>query len=126
MLISATSKVILAINMAWMRRMLRWGLLIAVTVAVTYPLTRVGVPSAALFAALVVGVALPLPSLAPSRVPGIGGIAAQGVLGVYIGTMVHQDAVGALGSDWPIVIAIAIATPLLRVDASARVWRALT
>ncbi|HWF42783.1 MAG TPA: AbrB family transcriptional regulator, partial [Acidothermaceae bacterium] len=102
-----------------MRRMLRWGLLIAVTVAVTYPLTRVGVPSAALFAALVVGVALALTSLAPSRVPRIGGIAAQGVLGVYIGTMVHQDAVGALGSDWPIVIAIAVATLLLSIVAGA-------
>src|SRR6478609_7955039 len=105
--------------MAWMRRMLRWGLLIAVTVAVTYPLTRVGVPSAALFAALVVGVALALTSLAPSRVPRIGGIAAQGVLGVYIGTMVHQDAVGALGSDWPIVLSIAVATLVLSVIAGA-------
>jgi uncharacterized protein len=99
--------------------MLRWALLIAVTVAVTYPLTRVGVPSAALFAALVVGVVLALTSLAPSRVPRIGGIAAQGVLGVYIGTMVHQDAVGALGADWPIVIAIAVATLLLSIVAGA-------
>ena len=102
-----------------MRRILRWALLIAVTVAVTYPLTRVGVPSAALFAALVVGVALALTSLAPSRVPRTAGIAAQGVLGVYIGTMVHQDAVGALGSDWPTVIAIAVATLLLSIVAGA-------
>ena len=102
-----------------MRRMLRWALLIAVTVAVTIPLTRVGVPSAALFAALVVGVVLALASLAPSRVPRTAGIAAQGVLGVYIGTMVHQDAVGALGSDWPIVIAIAVATLLLSIVAGA-------
>jgi uncharacterized protein len=122
--------------MAWIRQMLKWALLIAVTVAVTYPLTRVGVPSAALFAALVVGVALalsPLPSagwaprlrgespqsLAPTRVPRISGIAAQGVLGVYIGTMVHQDAVGALGADWPIVITIAVATLLLSIVAGA-------
>jgi hypothetical protein len=72
--------------MTWMRQMPRWALLIAVTLAVTMLLTRVGVPSAALFAALVAGIALalsPLPSagrcphsLAPS-------------------TMVHQDAVGA-------------------------------
>ncbi|MDT5279052.1 MAG: uncharacterized protein QOJ20_247, partial [Mycobacterium sp.] len=81
-----------------MRLILRWALLIAVTAAVTVPLTRVGVPSAALFAALVVGVVLALASLAPSRVPRGAGIAGQGVLGVYIGTMVHQDAVGALGS----------------------------
>ncbi len=98
---------------------LRWALLIAVTAAVTVPLTRVGVPSAALFAALVVGVVLALASLAPSRVPRGAGIAGQGVLGVYIGTMVHQDAVGALGSEWPIVIGIAVATLLLSIVAGA-------
>ena len=105
--------------MSWMRLLLRWSLLIAATVAITYPLTRVGVPSAALFAALVVGVALALTSLAPTRVPRPAGIAAQGVLGVYIGTMVHQDAVGALGDDWPIVLAIAVATLVLSVVAGA-------
>jgi len=99
--------------------MLRWALLLAVTVAVAIPLTAVGVPSAALFAALVVGVVLALASLAPSRVPRTAGIAAQGVLGVYIGTMVNQDAVGALGSDWPIVVAVAVATLLLSLVAGA-------
>jgi uncharacterized protein len=99
------------------RRMLRWLLLLAVTAAVTIPLDIVGVPSAALFAALVVGVALALLSLAPTRVPRIAGIAGQGVLGVYIGTMVDEDAVGALGSDWPIVLAIAVATLVLSVGA---------
>src|SRR6478609_50228 len=96
MLHFAIDKGILGINMTSMRLMLRWDLLIAVTAAVTVPLTRVGVPSAALFAALVVGVVLALTSLAPSRIPRKAGVAAQGVLGVYIGTMVHQDAVGAL------------------------------
>jgi uncharacterized membrane protein AbrB (regulator of aidB expression) len=95
------------------RRMLRWALLIGVTAAVTYPLDLIGVPSAALFAALVIGIALALASLAPDRISRRTGLAAQGVLGVYIGTMVHQDAVGALGSDWPIVVAIAVATLLL-------------
>jgi membrane AbrB-like protein len=119
MLQFAIDKGILGINMTLMRLMLRWVLLIAVTAAVTVPLTHVGVPSAALFAALVVGVVLALTSVAPSRVPRKAGVAAQGVLGVYIGTMVHQDAVGALGSDWPIVIAIAVATLLLSVVAGA-------
>jgi membrane AbrB-like protein len=105
--------------MTWMRQMLRWALLIAVTAAVTIPLTRLGVPSAALFAALIVGVVLALTSLAPRRVPRTAGIAAQGVLGVYIGTMVHQDAVGALGSDWPVVVGIAVATLVLSVVAGA-------
>jgi len=102
-----------------LQQMARWTLLLAVTVAVTIPLTMVGVPSAALFAALVVGIALALPSVAPKRVARPVGIAAQGVLGVYIGTMVHRDAVSALGPDWPIVVVIAGATLLLSILAGA-------
>jgi uncharacterized protein len=101
------------------RRLLKWALLVAATAAVTVPLTIVGVPSAALFAALGVGAVLALLSLAPNRIPRRAGVAAQGVLGVYIGTMVHQDAVGALGSDWPMVLAIAVATLLFSVVAGA-------
>lgn len=98
-----------------MRRALKWALLAAVTIAVTIGLTRVGVPSAALFAALAVGIALALASLAPERVPRRAGVVAQGVLGVYIGTMVHQDAVDALHSDWLIVLAVAVATLVLSI-----------
>jgi hypothetical protein len=105
--------------MACTRLVLRWLLLIAVTSAVTIPLTRFGVPSAALFAALIVGIALALTSVAPARVPRKAGVAAQGVLGVYIGTMVHQNALGALGSAWPAVIAVAVVTLLLSVVAGA-------
>ncbi len=97
----------------------KWALLLAVTVAVTVPLTMVGVPSAALFAALVVGIALALASLAPERMPRPAGLAAQGVLGVYIGTMVNRDAVSALGPDWAIVIGVAVATLVLSVIAGA-------
>lgn len=103
--------------MKWMRQILRWALLLAATAAVTVPLTLVGVPSAALFAALVVGIVLALMAKGPARVPRKLGLAAQGVLGVYIGTMVQQDAVAALGGDWPIVIGIAVATLLLSVIA---------
>ena len=41
------------------------------------------------------------------------------MLGVYIGTMVHRDAVSALGPDWPIVIAVAVATLMLSIVAGA-------
>lgn len=99
--------------------MKRWALLVVVTVAVTVPLTLLGVPSAALFAALLVGIALALTSLAPSGVPRKAGIAAQGVLGVYIGTMVHRDALDALGSDWGIVVGLALATLGLSLAAGA-------
>jgi uncharacterized protein len=99
--------------------MIRWATLVAITVAVTVPLTAIGVPSAALFAALVVGIVLALCSFAPAAVPRKAGIAAQGVLGVYIGTMVHRDALSALGSDWSIVVAVAVATLLLSIGAGA-------
>lgn len=97
----------------------KWVLLVAVTIAVTVPLTLVGVPSAALFAGLVVGIALALPGLAPKRVPRYVGIAAQGVLGVYIGTMVDRDALTALAPDWQIVVGVAVATLLLSIIAGA-------
>ena len=97
--------------------MWKWALLVVVTVAVTVPLDLIGVPSAALFAALIVGIVLALLSLAPAGVPRRAGVAAQGVLGVYIGTMVHRDALTALGSDWPIVLAVAVCTLVLSIGA---------
>ena len=99
--------------------MLRWTVLLAATVAVTVPLTLVGVPSAALFAALVVGIALALSSAGPAGVPRKLGVAAQGVLGVYIGTMVQQDSLGTLGGHWPVVVGVAVGTLLLSVIAGA-------
>lgn len=102
-----------------MKQATTWMLLVAITVVVTIPLTMLGVPSAALFAALVVGIALALPSLAPKRIPRPLGVAAQGVLGVYIGTMVSRDAVSALGPDWPIVITVAVATLAISIAAGA-------
>ncbi|MGV0813149.1 AbrB family transcriptional regulator [Mycolicibacterium boenickei] len=100
-----------------MTRMLRWALLVIATTAVTVPLSLIGVPSAALFAGLVVGIVLALASLAPERMPRPAGVIAQGVLGVYIGTMVHRDAVDAVGSDWLILLGITVATLLLSVVA---------
>ena len=97
----------------------RWLLLAVVTAAVTFPLSAVGVPSAALFAALGVGIVLALASVAPSRVPRRAGLLAQGVLGVYIGTMVHGDAIGAIGAHWPIVLGVVLATLFISVGAGA-------
>lgn len=99
--------------------MLRWVLLVLVTVGVTVPLDRLGVPSAALFAALLVGIVLAIARLAPAGVPRVGGLAAQGVLGVYIGTMVHSDALSSLGPHWPVVLGVGVATLLLSIGAGA-------
>lgn len=103
----------------WVRPAGRWLLLAVATVAVTVPLTIVGVPSAALFAALVVGIVLALVSLAPPGVPRRASVAAQGVLGVYIGTMVPPDSLAELGPYWPIVVAVVAGTLLISVAAGA-------
>lgn len=55
---------------------------------------------------------------APKAVPGIG-LAAQGVLGVYTGLMVRDISFTALGSHWPIVIAVALSTLVLSVAGGA-------
>ncbi|XCI64378.1 membrane protein [Mycolicibacterium parafortuitum] len=104
--------------MNW-RLILNWMTLLVATVAVTVPLTLIGVPSAALFAALVVGIAWALMAAGPRGVPRKLGVTAQGVLGVYIGTMVQQDAVATLRGDWGIVLAVAVATLGLSIVAGA-------
>ncbi len=106
-------------SMGKWRAMAKWVLLAAVSVAATIPLTALGVPSAGLFAALVVGIVLALANLAPAAVPRKVGIGAQGVLGVYIGTMVSRDAVGALGPHWLIVLGVAVATLFISVVSGA-------
>ncbi|MDT5138570.1 MAG: uncharacterized protein QOD58_2832 [Mycobacterium sp.] len=55
---------------------------------------------------------------APSALPGAG-LAAQGVLGVYTGLMVRDISFAALGSHWPIVVAIAISTLIVSVAGGA-------
>jgi membrane AbrB-like protein len=72
-----------------------------------------------LFAALLVGVVLAVTRLAPARVPRLAGLAAQGVLGVYIGTMVQPDALSSLGPHWPAVVGVGVATLVLSVGAGA-------
>lgn len=101
------------------KRAARWALLAVVTLAVTVGLSLLGVPSAALFAALVVGIVLALCALAPAAVPRRAGQAAQAVLGVYIGTMVGEDSIDSLGPHWPIVLAVVVATLVISVLAGA-------
>ena len=46
---------------------------------------------------------------APTTVP-TAGLLAQGVLGVYTGLMARSISFAAVGSNWPIVITVAVAT----------------
>lgn len=47
------------------------------------------------------------------------GLAAQGVIGVYTGLMAREISFGALGSNWPIVIAVAVGTLIISVAGGA-------
>ena len=112
--------------------LVRWVVLVAVTAIATLGLDRLHVPSAALFAGLVVAAALALLGWAPTARPGADddaptkppmprawGIAGQGVLGVYIGTMVQPDVLGGLASSWLPVVVIALGTLVLSVGGGA-------
>ncbi|WP_172826528.1 AbrB family transcriptional regulator, partial [Mycobacterium sp. 1423905.2] len=55
---------------------------------------------------------------APKALPATG-LAAQGVIGVYTGLMVREISFGALGSNWPIVIAVAVGTLIISVAGGA-------
>lgn len=59
-----------------------------------------------------------LAQYAPRAVPAAG-LAAQGVLGVYTGLMVHSISFGALGPHWPIVVAVAVGTLAISVAGGA-------
>ncbi len=72
-----------------------------------------------LIVALVCGVfARALTQYAPKAVPAAG-LAVQGVLGVYTGLMVHNVSFAALGSHWPIVVAVALGTLVISIAGGA-------
>lgn len=114
----------------------RWILLIALTAAATYLLELADVDAAALFAGLVVAGALAIAGLAPRPRPtGTSDtapddpdapiidqrfvLAAQGVLGVYIGTLADSDTLSDLGSSWLPVVVVGLGTLALSVAGGA-------
>jgi membrane AbrB-like protein len=82
----------------------------AATAALGYGLNKAGLPSAYLFAALVVGLAVAL--LLPGRlsVPAPAFVAGQAVTGVALGAFVRSSAVKALGHSWLPVTLVSCAT----------------
>jgi membrane AbrB-like protein len=78
----------------------RWAALAAATALVSWLVALAGLPSSALFGALLVGVGAAL--LAPDRlrVPAPLFIAAQAGAGVVLGTFLDRDSLDALGASW--------------------------
>lgn len=109
----------------------RWILLALLTGAATYLLELLDVDAAPLFAGLVIAGVLAIAGIAP-RPPGAISddpdapviprgyvLAAQGVLGVYIGTIADSDTLSGLGSAWFPVLVIGVATLGLSVAGGA-------
>lgn len=92
-----------------------WLRLLVATAVVGGALSLVGLPSAALFAALAVAVVLALTGLAPTRPPGWTSTGAQAVLGTLIGALVQRDTLRTLGADLLPVVAVSLGTLVLSV-----------
>ncbi|MEE4024084.1 AbrB family transcriptional regulator [Gordonia sp. PKS22-38] len=120
--------------------MRRWISLALLTAAATYVLELLDVDAAALFAGLVVAAILAIAGFGPPRLrttrqarsddpdpedPDPPAIprpimqAAQGVLGVFIGTMADPETMSGLGSSWFPVLVIGLATLALSVIGGA-------
>lgn len=96
-----------------MRRATHTLALVVATVAATLLLGRLGLPSPALFAGLVAGLADALLRPRPVRLPGLAGTAGQAVVGVTIGTLVQVSTLSALGEHWLPVLGVTVGTLLL-------------
>ncbi|AZG48144.1 AbrB family transcriptional regulator [Gordonia insulae] len=114
--------------------MRRWIVLAALTAAATFLLELLEVDAAALFAGLVVAGVLAIAGVAPRRrapaetppddpeppvIPRPAMLAAQGVLGVFIGTMADPETLSGLGSSWFPVLVIGLGTLALSVIGGA-------
>jgi membrane AbrB-like protein len=80
------------------------------TVVATVLLSRLGLPSPALFAGLAVGLLDALTTRRAVRLPPRAGLAGQAVVGVTIGTLVQLSTLAALGEHWLPVLAVTVGT----------------
>ncbi|MFG1927613.1 AbrB family transcriptional regulator [Cryptosporangium sp. NPDC048952] len=104
-----------------------WIPIAAAVALLAFALTALGLPSATLFAALLVGVVVSSarpertrPSGAgPVRLPEWANRIAQACVGVLIGALVQPSALGSLAGDWLVVLAATIATLLVSLVAGA-------
>ena len=93
----------------------RWAVLTAVTAAAIAIADALGVPSAALVTALVVGIGFALSGHSPGATGRWAVTAAQAVLGVVIGALVQRSSISALGHVWLPVLGVSILTLTLSV-----------
>jgi membrane AbrB-like protein len=104
----------------------RWAGIVAATIVASVAATAAGVPSAALFAALLVGIAYALlfggdhPLTPPKPVLTFG----QAVIGVALGAQLTSDTLRAVAGDWLPIAVITVATLLISLAAGLLLSRA--
>ncbi|WP_078277698.1 AbrB family transcriptional regulator [Mycobacteroides franklinii] len=89
---------------------MQWLLLVAITAALTSVFSIANVPAAPLVAGTLSAAALALLSQGPKVLPSSIVQVAQGVLGVYLVTLVHRDQLMAVFPQLPWIVTGAIAT----------------
>ena len=92
------------------RRVVAWGVLIAVTVAAVLAARAVRLPSPEILASMVVGATMALTGRAPRTVSAPVSVAAQAVMGVAMGGLVTRDELHALSRDWAAVLVVILIT----------------
>ena len=97
------------------RRVLRLLLIAALVAATAVGLDLLGLPSAHLFAGLVVGLGYAFIAQDELRTPGWLGTSAQAVIGVVMGVLVQPDTLGTLAGYWLPITLITLTTLLLTV-----------
>lgn len=106
------------------RTLLAWVGLAAATVAATVALTALGLPSAAMFGAMVVGLAAALRLPGRFALPPRAVVAAQATTGVALGGYLQSSSLAALADAWLPVALISGATLLLSLAAGWWIARA--
>lgn len=101
----------------------RWAAVGGVTAVVAAVGGAAGVPSPALFAGLLVGLAFALRTDWELDVPDVGSRAAQGVLGVSLGVLVQTSTLAEIGGNAPAIVGVTAATLAVTVLAGLAMGR---
>lgn len=88
----------------------RWAAVGGATAVAAFAGAAVGVPSPALFAGLLVGLAFALRTDWRLDVPAVGSRGAQAVLGVSLGVLVQSSTLSEIGANAPAIAGVTLAT----------------
>jgi len=105
---------------------LRWSGVAAATALAAVAFGAAGLPSAALFAALAVGIAyaLAVAHRRPLALPKPGLTVGQAIVGVALGASVDAETLEAVGADWLTVVVMTVATLAISLGAGLAMARA--